>query len=155
MRRWFNAAALARPAARGGRVVAVGDPARPALQALVRWDPAGFAARELDERGDAHLPPGSRIAVLTGAEDAVSAAWPSCGCRPAPRCSARCPPGRDRASSGRDRGRRRTSPGPPRRPGAARRAAARCPEPCVRCRACARPGSCPPVRVQVDPYSLG
>ena len=32
--------ALVRP---GGRVVAVGDPAHPALQALVRWDPAGFA----------------------------------------------------------------------------------------------------------------
>ena len=51
--------------ARGGGVVAVGDPAQPALQALVRWDPAGFARREASERrpgapaagvpaGDAH-----------------------------------------------------------------------------------------------------
>ncbi len=74
VRRWLNAATLARPGARGGRVVAVGDPARPELQALVRWDPAGFATRELDDRAEAHLPPGSRLAVLTGPEDAVTAA---------------------------------------------------------------------------------
>ena len=42
LRRWLNAAGAGpRP---GGRVVAVGDPAHPALQALVRWDPTGFAA---------------------------------------------------------------------------------------------------------------
>ena len=73
-RRWFDAAALARPADRGGKVVAVGDPAQPALQALVRWDPAGFAEREADERSGAHLPPASRIAVLTGPPDAVESA---------------------------------------------------------------------------------
>jgi len=67
-RRWFNAAALARDRSAGGRVVAVGDPAEPALQALVRWDPAGFAVREADERRTAHLPPASRLAVLTAAE---------------------------------------------------------------------------------------
>ena len=58
LRRWLAAAALARPADEGGRVVAVGDPALPALQALLRWDPAGFARRELEERQSAHLPPG-------------------------------------------------------------------------------------------------
>ena len=65
---------MARPGAAGGRVVAVGDPAHPALQALVRWDPAGFADRELAERQSAHLPPASRLATLTGAEDDVVAA---------------------------------------------------------------------------------
>ena len=74
VRRWFNAAALARPAEEGGRVVAVGDPAHPALQALVRWDPAGFAEREADERRSAHLPPASRIALLSGAPEAVESA---------------------------------------------------------------------------------
>jgi primosomal protein N' (replication factor Y) (superfamily II helicase) len=74
LRRWLGAAALARPAARGGRVVAVGEPSHPALQALVRWDPAGFADRELAERQSAHLPPASRLATLTGAEDDVAAA---------------------------------------------------------------------------------
>jgi primosomal protein N' (replication factor Y) len=68
LRRWLAAAALARPAQEGGRVVAVGDPSDPALQALLRWDPAGFAHRELDARQSAHLPPASRLATLTGAE---------------------------------------------------------------------------------------
>ena len=71
VRRWLNAAALARP---GGRVVAVGDPATPALQALVRWDPAGFARREMAERQSAHLPPASRLATVTGEQPAVEEA---------------------------------------------------------------------------------
>jgi primosomal protein N' (replication factor Y) len=74
LRRWFNAAALARPATAGGRVVAVGDPGQQALQALVRWDPAGFAERESDERASAHLPPASRLAVISGEESAVAGA---------------------------------------------------------------------------------
>ncbi len=68
LRRWLAAAALARPAEAGGTVVAVGEPSSSALQALVRWDPAGFARRELEERQSAHLPPASRLATLTGAE---------------------------------------------------------------------------------------
>ncbi len=70
-RRWFNAAALARPAEQGGRVVAVGEPSEPVLQALVRWDPAGLATREAQERATAHLPPASRIAVVSGDPQAV------------------------------------------------------------------------------------
>ena len=71
LRRWANAAALVTPAELGGRVVAVGDATAPALQALVRWDPGGFAEREIAERSEAHLPPASRMATLTGpAEDA-------------------------------------------------------------------------------------
>lgn len=71
VRRWANAAALVRPA---GRVLMVGDPANPALQALVRWDPAGFAEREIRERHSAHLPPASRAATITGAPDEVETA---------------------------------------------------------------------------------
>jgi primosomal protein N' (replication factor Y) len=63
LRRWINAAALVRA---GGHVVAVGDPAHPALQALVRWDPTGFARRESEERAQAHLPPAARMATVTG-----------------------------------------------------------------------------------------
>jgi len=74
LRRWLGAASLARPAGDGGRVVAVGDPALPVLQALVRWDPAGFAGRELEERASAHLPPASRLASLSGPADDVAAA---------------------------------------------------------------------------------
>lgn len=63
LRRWMNAAALARP---GAPVVAVGDPASPVLQALVRWDPGGFAEREIVDRQSAHLPPASRVAAVSG-----------------------------------------------------------------------------------------
>jgi primosomal protein N' (replication factor Y) len=74
LRRWLAAAALARPGGDGGRVVAVGEPSQAALQALVRWDPAGFARRELQERLSAHLPPASRLATLSGPEpDLVTA----------------------------------------------------------------------------------
>ncbi len=66
VRRWFAIAALVRPAAAGGRLLAVGDPASPALQALVRADPEGFAARELAERAAVRLPPVARLATLTG-----------------------------------------------------------------------------------------
>jgi primosomal protein N' (replication factor Y) (superfamily II helicase) len=71
LRRWLNAAALTRP---GGQVIAVGDPATPALQALVRWDPAGFARREMAERQSAHLPPASRLATLSGEPSALEQA---------------------------------------------------------------------------------
>jgi primosomal protein N' (replication factor Y) len=68
LRRWSNAVGLLGP---GGRAIAVGDPAHPALQALVRWDHAGFAEREAELRREAHLPPASRLATLTGDLGAV------------------------------------------------------------------------------------
>lgn len=68
VRRWLGAAGLVRA---GGRVLAVGDPAHPALQALVRWDPAGFARRESAERAEAHLPPAARLATITGEPGAL------------------------------------------------------------------------------------
>jgi primosomal protein N' (replication factor Y) len=71
LRRWFNAAALVRSSGAGGEVVVVADPASPAVQALVRWDPAGFAARELADRATVHLPPAARVATVTGKPVAV------------------------------------------------------------------------------------
>jgi primosomal protein N' (replication factor Y) len=68
LRRWLGAAGGVRP---GCSVVAVGPPDHPALQALVRWDPAGFAERETAQRVEAHLPPASRLATVTGAPGAV------------------------------------------------------------------------------------
>jgi primosomal protein N' (replication factor Y) len=53
--------------------VLVGDPSAPALQAVVRWDPEGFAARELAERASAGLPPAARMAMVTGTPTAVNA----------------------------------------------------------------------------------
>ncbi|MBT8161405.1 MULTISPECIES: primosomal protein N' [Arthrobacter] len=65
VRRWFNAAALVRPADEGGLVVVTADDTT-AAGALVRWDPAGYAARELSLRQELHLPPAVRIASVTG-----------------------------------------------------------------------------------------
>jgi primosomal protein N' (replication factor Y) len=72
MRRWFNAAALAKPGAQGGRVVVVADGSLPTVQALIRWEPAWFAARELAERRELGFPPASRMASLTGKPEAVA-----------------------------------------------------------------------------------
>ena len=69
VRRWANAAALVRP---GGAVIVGADSGVPAVQALVRWDPAGFAARELAERTELGFPPAVRMASLTGTASAVA-----------------------------------------------------------------------------------
>jgi primosomal protein N' (replication factor Y) len=42
------------------------------VQALVRWDPAGFAARELADRVELRLPPAARMAALSGPPAAVA-----------------------------------------------------------------------------------
>lgn len=70
LRRWTNAVVLARPDA---RAVLLGGPAPVAAQALVRWDHAGFARRELDERAELHLPPAWRTARLDGEPTALRA----------------------------------------------------------------------------------
>jgi primosomal protein N' (replication factor Y) (superfamily II helicase) len=73
LRRWMNAAALVRPASVGGTVVVVADQGLPAVQALIRWDPATFASRELAARDELRFPPAARMAALTGAAQAVQA----------------------------------------------------------------------------------
>lgn len=71
--RWLAAAALVRPASAGGQVLLVGDAAPAPTNALVRWDPAGLADRELDERAELDLPPAVRVAAVTGDRAAVAA----------------------------------------------------------------------------------
>ncbi|WP_330473069.1 primosomal protein N' [Terrabacter sp. C0L_2] len=74
LRRWMAAAALARE---GRAVVLSGAPeavALPAVEALVRWDPAWLAARELAERRELGLPPAVRMAQLTGGRRALEEA---------------------------------------------------------------------------------
>lgn len=70
-RRWVNATALVRPGADGGTVVAVGSTQAAGLQALIRFDPAGYAARELAERAEAHLPPVARLVTVEGTAAAL------------------------------------------------------------------------------------
>src|SRR3954454_5496597 len=74
LRRWTAAAALTRAGADGGVVVLAGAPAHatlPVVEALVRWDPAWFAARELAERAELSLPPTVRMAQLVGSRHAL------------------------------------------------------------------------------------
>ena len=70
VRRWFNAAALVRPAPEGGLVVITADDAA-GVGALLRWDPAGYASRELALRQELQLPPAVRVASITGGRTAV------------------------------------------------------------------------------------
>jgi primosomal protein N' (replication factor Y) (superfamily II helicase) len=71
LRRWLAAAALVLPAQQGGKVVICADSQAPAVQALVRVDPAWHADRELDERAELGFPPVVVMAELTGPAAAV------------------------------------------------------------------------------------
>ncbi len=72
LRRWFNAAALVRPAADSGRVVVLADATLRPVQALIRWDPAGHAERELGDRRVLGFPPAAVFAELVGDSAAVA-----------------------------------------------------------------------------------
>jgi primosomal protein N' (replication factor Y) len=77
LRRWMAAAALTRGASQGGVAVLCGAPTHttlPLVEALVRWDPVWFAARELSERVELSLPPAVRMAQLVGPRVAVQGA---------------------------------------------------------------------------------
>ena len=101
LRRWLGAAALVVPAADGGRlgrVVVVADAGLPPVQALVRWDPAWHAGRELAARREVGFPPAVRMASVEGAASRrgrgastpCSATGPPAGRGPrTSRCSAR------------------------------------------------------------------
>jgi primosomal protein N' (replication factor Y) len=68
LRKWLNAAALARPDA---TVLISADASLPAVQALIRWDPVGHAERELAEREELGFPPAVRMAAVSGSAAAV------------------------------------------------------------------------------------
>ena len=72
LRRWFNVVALVRSGSDGGSVIAVGESSGRALQALVRVDPGGFAARELSERAAARFPPAVKLITIEGPVEALS-----------------------------------------------------------------------------------
>ncbi|MGY1749469.1 primosomal protein N' [Modestobacter sp. SYSU DS0511] len=69
LRRWMNAAALVRPEQ---PVVVAADAGHPVVQALVRWDPAGLAARELADRRELGFPPATRMASLSASPAALA-----------------------------------------------------------------------------------
>jgi primosomal protein N' (replication factor Y) len=53
-------------------VIVVADGALAPVQALLRWDPAWHASRELAERRELSFPPATRMASVTGPADAVA-----------------------------------------------------------------------------------
>lgn len=74
VRRWLGAMGLVRGSADAGAVVLCGTPAHvtlPAVEAVVRWDPAWFARRELAERVELGLPPAVWMAQLLGSREAL------------------------------------------------------------------------------------
>ncbi|MER5770909.1 primosomal protein N' [Streptomyces sp. NPDC001985] len=73
LRRWIDAAALVRGQEDGGTVVVVAEPTLRPVQALVRWDPAGHARRELADRAELGFPPVSRMAAVTGRAEVIGA----------------------------------------------------------------------------------
>jgi len=82
LRRWLGAAALTRGAPDGGVAVLCGAPTHttlPLVEALVRWDPEWFIARELAERVDLSLPPAVRMAQLVGSRVAIQRAVEQAG----------------------------------------------------------------------------
>ncbi|MDY5786170.1 primosomal protein N' [Corynebacterium sp.] len=69
--KWCAAAALVESRAADGEVIIVADPAHPAVQHLIRWDVAGYAALELQQRREARFPPAVHVAVVDAPRDAL------------------------------------------------------------------------------------
>ncbi|MDV8000300.1 primosomal protein N' [Rhodococcus sp. IEGM 1408] len=72
LRLWIGAASLVRPAADGGRVFLSADSDSPVSQALVRWDPQGWAERELADRAEVGFPPAVHMMAVDGPATALA-----------------------------------------------------------------------------------
>lgn len=72
LRLWIGAAALVRSAADGGRVFLSADSDSPVSQALVRWDPQGWAERELADRAEVGFPPAVHLLAVDGPASALA-----------------------------------------------------------------------------------
>ena len=156
-----GAAALVVPHTEGGRVVVMADAGLPAVQALVRWDPAGHAAAELAGPRRGRVPARGADGRGRGQRGARS---PTCSTGAAGRAWRCAGPGRagragsGRAGAGRGRAgaadRRCRGSGPccgcrgPR--------AGRWPRRCTPRRPPARARKAPdPVRIRLDPVEIG
>ncbi|MFE0747843.1 primosomal protein N' [Gordonia sp. NPDC058843] len=66
VRRWMALAAMVTSHGEGGRVVIVADSALAPVQALIRWDPVGFASIQLRQRVELGFPPAVTMASVDG-----------------------------------------------------------------------------------------
>ncbi len=66
--KWTEFMSLVKP---DGQVVVVAESEHPAVQALIRHDPAGLAKREFELRQQVSLPPAVKLAALTGAQSDI------------------------------------------------------------------------------------
>ncbi|WP_279107249.1 primosomal protein N' [Gordonia paraffinivorans] len=72
VRRWMALAGMVRPHGDGGRVVIVADSTLAPVQALIRWDPVGFASMQLDERVELGFPPAVTMASIDGPTQVIT-----------------------------------------------------------------------------------
>lgn len=72
LRLWIGAAGLVRPADEGGRVFLSADAGSAVAQALVRWDPQGWAERELADRAEVGFPPAVHMMAVDGPASALA-----------------------------------------------------------------------------------
>ncbi|MFC6469475.1 primosomal protein N' [Gordonia humi] len=73
MRQWTAVASLVRCKADGGRVVVVADASGAVVQALIAWNPVGFAAADLQQRRELGFPPAVTMASVDGPGPAITA----------------------------------------------------------------------------------
>ncbi|MFW0794606.1 primosomal protein N' [Gordonia sp. CPCC 205515] len=73
VRRWMAVGALVASASAGGTLVIVADAGLAPVQALIRWDPVGFAAQELAQRAELGFPPAVTMASVDGDLSTISA----------------------------------------------------------------------------------
>ena len=71
-RRWIGAASLVVPAERGGAVFLSAESTLGVSQALVRWDPQGWAERELADRAEVGFPPAIHMIAVDGAAESLA-----------------------------------------------------------------------------------
>ena len=71
LRHWLGAAGLVRPASEGGKVFLSADSESAVAQALVRWDPQGWAERELADRAEVGFPPAVHMIAIDGPASAL------------------------------------------------------------------------------------
>ncbi|MEE4022968.1 primosomal protein N' [Gordonia sp. PKS22-38] len=73
VRRWMAVGSLVRAHEDGGTLVIVADAALTPVQAMIRWDPVGFADQELAQRVELGFPPAVTMASVDGTARTVSA----------------------------------------------------------------------------------